>query len=138
MIQEFFNEKLNDEPNRPINPGEAVGYSAAVQGAILTGEGSSQCRKLQISQQVVTEADFEEALAKRRRWRTSAVEAEESWPEAPGASEAGMARRRVEVVAETAAEVETGRRSRGTRCSRSSRYRSQAEEEQPERPGNTN
>merc|ERR1719399_1672157 len=39
MIQEFFNGK---EPCRSINPDEAVAYGAAVQAAILTGEGSSQ------------------------------------------------------------------------------------------------
>jgi L1 cell adhesion molecule like protein len=39
MIQEFFNGK---EPNRSINPDEAVAFGAAVQAAILTGEGSSQ------------------------------------------------------------------------------------------------
>merc|ERR1712100_87870 len=43
MIQEFFNGK---EPNRSINPDEAVAYGAAVQGAILTGEGSSQVKDL--------------------------------------------------------------------------------------------
>ena len=43
MIQEFFNGK---EPNRSINPDEAVAYGAAVQGAILTGEGSSQVQDL--------------------------------------------------------------------------------------------
>ena len=36
MSQEFFNEMLNDEPNRPINLGEAVEYGTAVQGAVLT------------------------------------------------------------------------------------------------------
>jgi len=41
MIQEFFNGK---EPNKSINPDEAVAYGAAVQGAILVGEGSSQIR----------------------------------------------------------------------------------------------
>ena len=46
MSQEFFNEMLNDEPNRPINLGEAVGYGTAVQGAVLTGEGSSQVQDL--------------------------------------------------------------------------------------------
>merc|ERR1712127_943542 len=43
MIQEFFNGK---EPNRSINPDEAVAFGAAVQGAILTGEGSSQVQDL--------------------------------------------------------------------------------------------
>jgi heat shock protein 5 len=35
LIKEFFNGK---EPNRGINPDEAVAYGAAVQAAILTGE----------------------------------------------------------------------------------------------------
>jgi len=39
MLQEFFNGK---EPNKAINPDEAVAYGAAVQAAILTGEGSLQ------------------------------------------------------------------------------------------------
>merc|ERR1712029_840787 len=43
MIQEFFNGK---EPCRSINPDEAVAYGAAVQAAILTGEGSSQVQDL--------------------------------------------------------------------------------------------
>merc|ERR1712022_28077 len=38
MIQEFFNGK---EPCKSINPDEAVAFGAAVQAAILTGEGSS-------------------------------------------------------------------------------------------------
>merc|ERR1719343_402175 len=36
LLQEFFNGK---EPNRSINPDEAVAYGAAVQAAILTNQG---------------------------------------------------------------------------------------------------
>ena len=36
LIKDFFNGK---EPNKSINPDEAVAYGAAVQAAILTGEG---------------------------------------------------------------------------------------------------
>jgi len=43
MIQEFFNGK---ESCKSINPDEAVAYGAAVQAAILTGEGSSQVQDL--------------------------------------------------------------------------------------------
>jgi len=43
LIQEFFNGK---EPCRSINPDEAVAYGAAVQAAILTGEGSSVIQDL--------------------------------------------------------------------------------------------
>lgn len=35
MIKDFFNGK---EPNRGINPDEAVAYGAAIQGGILGGE----------------------------------------------------------------------------------------------------
>jgi len=38
LLQEFFNGK---EPNRSINPDEAVAYGAAVQAAILTGGSQS-------------------------------------------------------------------------------------------------
>lgn len=43
MIQEFFNGK---EPCKAINPDEAVAFGAAVQAAILSGEGSSQVQDL--------------------------------------------------------------------------------------------
>ena len=35
LLKEFFNGK---EPNRGINPDEAVAYGAAIQGGILGGE----------------------------------------------------------------------------------------------------
>ena len=38
MVKEFFNGK---EPNRSINPDEAVAYGAAVQAAILTNSADS-------------------------------------------------------------------------------------------------
>merc|ERR1711865_1019744 len=43
LIQEFFNGK---EPNRTINPDEAVAYGAAVQAAIFTGDQSSAVQDL--------------------------------------------------------------------------------------------
>ncbi|CAG9318405.1 unnamed protein product [Blepharisma stoltei] len=43
LIQEFFNGK---EPNRNINPDEAVAYGAAVQGAILSGVTSGQVQNV--------------------------------------------------------------------------------------------
>merc|ERR1712164_147763 len=39
LIKDYFNGK---EPNKGINPDEAVAYGAAVQGGILSGEGGEQ------------------------------------------------------------------------------------------------
>merc|ERR1719183_1951076 len=46
MIKDFFNGK---EPNRGINPDEAVAYGAAVQGGILTGEGADEVLLLDVA-----------------------------------------------------------------------------------------
>ena len=63
----------------------------------------------------ITETAFEEALAQveREDGAPSAVEAEESWPSRHLAlRKQEWLEREVDVVAETAAEVETGRRSK--------------------------
>jgi len=43
LIKDYFNGK---EPNKGINPDEAVAYGAAVQGAVLTGESELQDKVL--------------------------------------------------------------------------------------------
>lgn len=43
LLQDFFNGK---EPNKGINPDEAVAYGAAVQGGILSGEGGKETQDL--------------------------------------------------------------------------------------------
>merc|ERR1711957_495693 len=41
LIKDYFNGK---EPNKGINPDEAVAYGAAVQGGILSGEGGDEVK----------------------------------------------------------------------------------------------
>merc|ERR1711981_1383814 len=43
LIKDFFNGK---EPNKGINPDEAVAFGAAVQGGILSGEGGQETQDL--------------------------------------------------------------------------------------------
>jgi heat shock protein 5 len=43
MLKEYFDGK---EPNRDVNPYEAVAYGAAVQGGILGGEGGEETKGL--------------------------------------------------------------------------------------------
>ena len=41
LLTEFFDGK---EPNKGINPDEAVAYGAAVQGSIISGEGGAETK----------------------------------------------------------------------------------------------
>merc|ERR1711968_289205 len=43
LLKDFFNGK---EPNKGINPDEAVAFGAAVQGGILSGEGGDEAKDL--------------------------------------------------------------------------------------------
>jgi heat shock protein 5 len=43
LIKDYFNGK---EPNKGVNPDEAVAYGAAVQGGILSGEGGDEVKDL--------------------------------------------------------------------------------------------
>ena len=43
MLSEFFSGK---QLNKSINPEEAIAYGAAVQAAIMTGEGGDRVRDL--------------------------------------------------------------------------------------------
>ena len=43
LLQEFFDGK---EPNKGVNPDEAVAYGAAVQGGILSGEGGEETKDI--------------------------------------------------------------------------------------------
>ncbi|KAJ8446230.1 hypothetical protein Cgig2_016001 [Carnegiea gigantea] len=43
LLKEYFN---SNEPNKGVNPDEAVAYGAAVQGSILSGEGGEETKEI--------------------------------------------------------------------------------------------
>merc|ERR1740125_6806 len=43
LLKDFFNGK---EPNKGVNPDEAVAYGAAVQGGVLSGEGGEEANSI--------------------------------------------------------------------------------------------
>merc|ERR1719421_1615217 len=43
LLKDFFNGK---EPNKGVNPDEAVAYGAAVQGGVLSGEGGDEANSI--------------------------------------------------------------------------------------------
>jgi len=51
LIKDYFNGK---EPNKGVNPDEAVAYGAAVQGGILSGEGGDEVRAPAQTRSVIT------------------------------------------------------------------------------------
>ncbi|XVE60032.1 hypothetical protein DITRI_Ditri05aG0094300 [Diplodiscus trichospermus] len=43
LLKEFFDRR---EPNKGVNPDEAIIYGAAIQGSILSGEGGDENKAL--------------------------------------------------------------------------------------------
>ena len=56
LLKDFFNGK---EPNKGINPDEAVAYGAAVQGGILSGEGGEETTDVLAARQNARRTDPE-------------------------------------------------------------------------------